>query len=118
MVELGDSARHIWCTSSNRTHDRQCKLRDRRIVAGERQRLLNKLHDDATTVQSLNGPEEVCNVPGQAVHAVNYQHVALAGIVEGELKLGPVGVLARRVVNILFVHLNPIELPNRILIDR
>ncbi len=101
-----------------RAHHRQHEVRHRRILAGEREVLLDELDADATPRQCLHDGAKVVEIAREAVHAVDDHRIAGAGERGQRLQLRPFGVLARSLVGKPAVQRNVLKLPFGILVIR
>ena len=100
-----------------RAHQRECKYRHRRIVAGEGHMLLEEFDAHTAPGQILNGAPQVVKVSREPVHAVDNERVAVADVGQRLAERWPVGVLAAETVGKDAVKDEAVELAVRVLLD-
>lgn len=101
-----------------RSHHAQEETGHRGIIAGKRQRLLDKLNPHTPRREVVHQAPEIVEVASQAVDGVDNDRVPLPGIPEEFLQLGTVpSIFAAGLVGEDTVQFNTVELTVGVLID-
>src|SRR5579862_1618765 len=88
------------------------------MLAVERKVFLHERHHDPTLVQFSHGPQKVLGISRQPVHRVDNEGVASPHVLQRRQQLGPVGVLAARLVSEGAIKLDAVKLPLGVLVER